>query len=190
MKIEEMTGNDWIYKKLNRFCAGIEGNISMFKRTFGLDRYIWRGLEYYNLKNAVPAHLPFDTLTMRAADDNNQSLGNHKTVAKWLVIRANGLLAKRVSAAKSVRVEVWMVFIVSAAFFSMKAAVHLSGRKLCRKNRAQNAGMFCARDYRQIGGVTVQILLRKPREGDRFQKVAVHTQLVGGLHATVGQQAG
>jgi IS5 family transposase len=27
MKIEEMTGSDWIYKKLKRFRAGIEGNI-------------------------------------------------------------------------------------------------------------------------------------------------------------------
>ncbi|MDX8378950.1 MAG: hypothetical protein R8K48_02740 [Gallionella sp.] len=47
MKVEEpksfwlgtrMTGRDWIYKKLKRFRAGIEGNISMLKRVFGLDR--------------------------------------------------------------------------------------------------------------------------------------------------------
>lgn len=48
MKIEEMTGSDWIYKKLKRFRAGIEGNISMLKRVFGLDRCTWRGLEHFN----------------------------------------------------------------------------------------------------------------------------------------------
>lgn len=47
MKIEEMTGSDWIYKKLKRFRAGIEGNISMLKRVFGLDRCTWRGLEHF-----------------------------------------------------------------------------------------------------------------------------------------------
>lgn len=43
MSVEEMTGGDWIYKKLKRFRAGIEGNISMLKRVFGLDRCTWRG---------------------------------------------------------------------------------------------------------------------------------------------------
>ena len=47
MKIEDMTGSDWIYKKLKRFRAGIEGNISMLKRVFGLDRCTWRGLEHF-----------------------------------------------------------------------------------------------------------------------------------------------
>ena len=47
MKVEEMTGSDWIYKKLKRFRAGIEGNISMLKRVFGLDRCTWRGLEHF-----------------------------------------------------------------------------------------------------------------------------------------------
>ena len=47
MKIEEMTGSNWIYKKLKRFRAGIEGNISMLKRVFGLDRCTWRGLEHF-----------------------------------------------------------------------------------------------------------------------------------------------
>ena len=47
MKVEEMTGSNWIYKKLKRFRAGIEGNISMLKRVFGLDRCTWRGLEHF-----------------------------------------------------------------------------------------------------------------------------------------------
>jgi IS5 family transposase len=47
MNVEEMTGSEWIYKKLKRFRAGIEGNISMLKRVFGLDRCTWRGLEHF-----------------------------------------------------------------------------------------------------------------------------------------------
>ena len=47
MKVEDMTGSEWIYKKLKRFRAGIEGNISMLKRVFGLDRCTWRGLEHF-----------------------------------------------------------------------------------------------------------------------------------------------
>lgn len=47
MTVEEMTGSEWIYRKLKRFRAGIEGNISMLKRVFGLDRCTWRGLEHF-----------------------------------------------------------------------------------------------------------------------------------------------
>lgn len=47
MKVEYMTGSEWIYKKLKRFRAGIEGNISMLKRVFGLDRCTWRGMEHF-----------------------------------------------------------------------------------------------------------------------------------------------
>ena len=47
MSVEEMTGSEWIYKKLKRFRAGIEGNISMLKRVFGLDRCTWRGLLHF-----------------------------------------------------------------------------------------------------------------------------------------------
>lgn len=47
MKIEKMTGSEWIYKKFKRFCAGIEGNVSMLKRVFGLDCCTWRGLEHF-----------------------------------------------------------------------------------------------------------------------------------------------
>ena len=47
MSVDEMTGSEWIDKKLKRFRAGIEGNISMLKRVFGLDRCTWRGLEHF-----------------------------------------------------------------------------------------------------------------------------------------------
>ena len=47
MRVEEMTGSEWIYKKLKCFRAGIEGNISMLKRVFGLDRCTWKGLEHF-----------------------------------------------------------------------------------------------------------------------------------------------
>lgn len=38
MTVEAMTGSEWIYRKLKRFRAGIEGNISTLKRAFGLNR--------------------------------------------------------------------------------------------------------------------------------------------------------
>ncbi|CAG9932046.1 transposase [Candidatus Nitrotoga arctica] len=38
MNVEEMTDSEWIYKKLKRFRVGIEGNTSMLKRVFGLNR--------------------------------------------------------------------------------------------------------------------------------------------------------
>lgn len=47
MRVEDMTGSEWIYKKLKRFRAGIEGNISTLKRAFGLDRCTWKGLEHF-----------------------------------------------------------------------------------------------------------------------------------------------
>ena len=45
MTVAEMGGSDWLYKTLKRFRAGIEGNISTLKRTFGLRRCLWHGLE-------------------------------------------------------------------------------------------------------------------------------------------------
>jgi len=47
MTIEAMTGSEWLYKKLKRFRAGIEGNISTLKRAFGLDRCTWKGLDHF-----------------------------------------------------------------------------------------------------------------------------------------------
>lgn len=42
MEIEEMATSKRVYKKLQAFRAGIEGNISFLKRTFGLARCTWR----------------------------------------------------------------------------------------------------------------------------------------------------
>jgi IS5 family transposase len=47
MTVAAMTGSEWIYKKLKRFRAGIEGNISTLKRAFGLDRCTWKGLDHF-----------------------------------------------------------------------------------------------------------------------------------------------
>jgi len=47
MTVEAMTGSEWVYKKLKRFRAGIEGNISTLKRAFGLDRCTWKGLDHF-----------------------------------------------------------------------------------------------------------------------------------------------
>jgi len=47
MTVEAMTGSEWVYKKLKRFRAGIEGNISTLKRAFGLDRCTWKGLNHF-----------------------------------------------------------------------------------------------------------------------------------------------
>jgi IS5 family transposase len=38
----EMVRSSWVYKRLCRFRAGIEGCISFLKRSFGLDRCTWR----------------------------------------------------------------------------------------------------------------------------------------------------
>lgn len=38
-----MTGNDWLYRELKRFRAGIEASISYLKRCFGLGRIVWKG---------------------------------------------------------------------------------------------------------------------------------------------------
>ena len=41
--ITDMVKSHWVYKKLRRFRAGVEGVISFLKRVFGLDRCTWRG---------------------------------------------------------------------------------------------------------------------------------------------------
>ena len=45
LKVEDMVKSKWVYKKLYKFRAGIEGNISCLKRRFGLSRCTWQGLE-------------------------------------------------------------------------------------------------------------------------------------------------
>lgn len=43
ISVEDMCKSNWVYKQLIRFRAGIEGNISLLKRVFGLDRCDWKG---------------------------------------------------------------------------------------------------------------------------------------------------
>jgi len=60
LKVSEMVKSSWVYKRLKRFRAGIEANISFLKRCFGLDRCTWRGLESfkaYTLASVLSANL-------------------------------------------------------------------------------------------------------------------------------------
>lgn len=45
IKVKEMVKSEWVYKKLTKFRAGVEGNISCLKRRYGLTRCLWKGLE-------------------------------------------------------------------------------------------------------------------------------------------------
>jgi len=45
MAISEMAKSTWVYRRLWRFRAGVEGVISFLKRGFGLGRCNWRGLQ-------------------------------------------------------------------------------------------------------------------------------------------------
>lgn len=47
IKVEDMVKSNWVYKKLYKFRAGVEGNISCLKRRFGLSRCTWKGLERF-----------------------------------------------------------------------------------------------------------------------------------------------
>lgn len=44
MSVEEMATNKGVYRALRNFRAGVEGVISYLKRSFGLDRCMWKGL--------------------------------------------------------------------------------------------------------------------------------------------------
>lgn len=44
LEITDMVRSTWVYKRLRRFRAGVEGAISFLKRAFGFDRCTWRGL--------------------------------------------------------------------------------------------------------------------------------------------------
>jgi IS5 family transposase len=44
LEIGAMVRSEWVYRRLRRFRAGIEGLISWLKRVFGLDRCTWRTL--------------------------------------------------------------------------------------------------------------------------------------------------
>jgi IS5 family transposase len=47
IKVEDMVKSNWVYKKLYKFRAGVEGNISCLKRRFGLSRCTWQGLDRF-----------------------------------------------------------------------------------------------------------------------------------------------
>lgn len=43
VSIEEMVKSRWVFQKLRKFRAGIEGVISVLKRAFGMERVTWKG---------------------------------------------------------------------------------------------------------------------------------------------------
>jgi IS5 family transposase len=47
LQVVEMAKSSWVYKRLRRFRAGVEGIISFLKRCFGLRRCCWRGFESF-----------------------------------------------------------------------------------------------------------------------------------------------
>lgn len=47
LSVEEMTGDDWLYRELKGFRAGIEASISYLKRCFGLRRVRWKGWQNF-----------------------------------------------------------------------------------------------------------------------------------------------
>jgi IS5 family transposase len=47
LRVEEMVNSRWVYRKLRNFRAGIEAGISCLKRTYGLARCTWRGLDHF-----------------------------------------------------------------------------------------------------------------------------------------------
>ena len=46
--VKDMTASDWVYRKLRNFRAGVEANISTLKRSWGLSRCNWKGMEHFN----------------------------------------------------------------------------------------------------------------------------------------------
>lgn len=60
LKVHEMVKSSWVYNRLKRFRAGIEGGISFLKRCFGLRRCKWSGFESfkaYTWASVVSANL-------------------------------------------------------------------------------------------------------------------------------------
>src|ERR1700681_129070 len=47
LRIEDMVRSRWLYRKLRNFRAGIEAGISWAKRSYGLARCTWRGLNHF-----------------------------------------------------------------------------------------------------------------------------------------------
>jgi transposase, IS5 family len=58
LKMEAMTKSKWVFEKLRRFRAGIEGVISVLKRAFGLERATWKGRDGFHayVQSAVVAY--------------------------------------------------------------------------------------------------------------------------------------
>jgi len=58
LKVTDMVKSTWVYRKLRRFRAGIEGGISFLKRCFGLARCTWKGLRSFRAYtySAIVAH--------------------------------------------------------------------------------------------------------------------------------------
>jgi IS5 family transposase len=48
IRVEDMCRSVWVYKRLRRFRAGVEGVISWTKRCFGLSRCNWKGRRSFN----------------------------------------------------------------------------------------------------------------------------------------------
>ena len=47
IKIHDMVKSTWVYRRLCRFRAGIEGTLSFLLRCFGLTRCTWKGLAHF-----------------------------------------------------------------------------------------------------------------------------------------------
>jgi transposase, IS5 family len=47
LMVKEMTGDDWLFRELRNFRAGIEAGISYLKRCFGLKRIVWKGWDRF-----------------------------------------------------------------------------------------------------------------------------------------------
>jgi len=60
LQVTEMVKSAWVFKRLRRFRAGVEGIISFLKRIFGLDRCLWSGFksfEAYAWSSVIAANL-------------------------------------------------------------------------------------------------------------------------------------
>jgi IS5 family transposase len=60
LKDMDMCRSNWIYRQLQNFRAGIESGISWLKRSLGLDRCLWKGLDSF--KSYVWASIVSDNL--------------------------------------------------------------------------------------------------------------------------------
>lgn len=47
LEISDMTGDEWLFRELRNFRAGIEAGISYLKRCFGLGRITWKGWDRF-----------------------------------------------------------------------------------------------------------------------------------------------